>query len=756
MAKTYKIIVSGQVQGVGFRPYVYSLAKDFSLTGTVSNNEHGVIIYVTGAPKNAEGFYDNLIKNPPPVSKIISSAIEEVPIQNFNRFQIIPSSKEGQVNLPLTPDFAICDDCKKDIADVKNRRYNYAFTTCVNCGPRWSITKTFPFERAHTSIADFPMCESCNNEYTNPANRRFHSQTNTCPECGISFEFTDNRGNIFKAENIFKTIAKQLSEGKIIAIKNTSGYLLCCNAEDDGVVKKLRTLKNRPNKPFAVLYPSLELLQNEACLNAKAIDVLTSTERPITIISLSNYKGHIALQEVAPGLNQLGVMLPYTGILQLLANQLDVPIVATSGNIHGSPILSHKKDVEVKLKSVADYFLHHNLEITHPQDDSVLKISDKYNFECLFRRSRGYAPNYLNVEVQSNDKILALGADLKNSIAFFPNQHLYVGQYLGNLENFDVYNRFVEEIKAFINIFEQKPEVILVDKHPNYQSTQYGLELSKKWNTKLYFIQHHKAHLAAVLGEYGLFKDDNVLGVVWDGTGYGDDGAIWGGEFFKYNAGEMERLAHFEYFDWISGDKMSKEPRLSLFSLADESFHDLLNSKFSREELNVLTAIKSKNKLKTSSVGRLFDAVSSVLKICDFNSFEGEAAMLLENRIIDYNIGRCVNYCKGFSGKTIPTLLILKGVQSDIKNGLETAQIATNFLFTLASIIYKVAENSGSSKICLSGGVFQNTTLIDMLIELNDNRYKLYFNRNLTPNDENMAFGQMMYYLNCENRTHLQ
>lgn len=754
MAKTYKIIVSGQVQGVGFRPYVYNLAKDFSLTGTVSNNEDGVIIYVTGANKNINNFYNRLINNPPPVAKIISSTISEVQIQKFTGFQIMPSSKDGHVNLPLTPDFAICEDCKKELIDVKNRRHNYAFTTCVNCGPRWSVTKTFPFERSHTSINDFPMCKSCNNEYTNPANRRFHSQTNTCPECGITFEFTDNHGKSFVSENIFETIVKLLSEGKIIAIKNTSGYLLCCNAEDDIVVKKLRKLKNRPKKPFAVLYPSLEFLKNEVTLNSKAIKVLTSTERPITIISLSNYKGKIALQEVAPGLNQIGVMLPYTGILQLLANQLDFPIVATSGNIHGSPILSSREDVEVKLKEVADYFLHHNLEITHPQDDTVLKISNKYHFECLFRRSRGYAPNYLDIHINSNEKILALGADLKNSIAFYPNEHLYVGQYIGNLENYDVYNRFLQEISAFINIFEQKPEVLLVDKHPNYQSTQYGIELSKKWNTKLYYIQHHKAHFAAVLGEHGLFEEANVLGVVWDGTGFGDDGNIWGGEFFKYHSRAIERHSHFAYFNWISGDKMSKEPRLSLFSLADESFNDQLNSKFSSEELKVLTAIKIKNKLKTSSVGRLFDAVSSLLNICDFNSFEGEAAMLLENSIVAYNLERCINYCKEFSGKTIPTLQILKGVQSDLKNGLETAQIAANFLFTLASIVYKVAEHSKSSKICLSGGVFQNTTLIDMLIELNDSGYKLYFNRTLTPNDENMAFGQMMYYLNCENRAH--
>ncbi|WP_142786359.1 carbamoyltransferase HypF [Changchengzhania lutea] len=752
MAKTYKIIVSGQVQGVGFRPYVYNLAKIFSLAGTVSNNEDGVIIYITGELQNVRGFYNELINKPPPVSKINSKTMEEVPIQEFTGFQIIPSSKDGQVNLPLTPDFAICEDCQKEIADIKNRRYKYAFTTCVNCGPRWSITKTFPFERPHTSIDDFPMCKSCNEEYMNPANRRFHSQNNTCHECGITFEFIDNNGGKIKSNNIFFTISKLLSEGKIIAIKNTSGYLLCCNAEDDFVVKKLRKLKNRPNKPFAVLYPSLALLKKEIKLKPKAIKALTSTERPITIISVSNYKGNIALQAVAPGLNQLGVMLPYTGILQLLANQLDFPIVATSGNIHGSPIISHKKDVEVKLKNVADYFLHHNLEIRHPQDDSVLKISNKYSLECLFRRSRGYAPNYLDIEIKSNEKILALGSDLKNSIAFCPNEHLYVGQYVGNLENCDVYNRFVKEINAFINIFEQKPEVILVDKHPNYQSTQHGIELSKNWKTKLYQVQHHKAHFAAVLGEYNLFEDDNVLGVVWDGTGFGDDGNIWGGEFFKYNSKDIERLTHFEYFNWISGDKMSKEPRLSLFSLADESFNDLLNSKFSSEALQVLTTIKKKNKLKTSSVGRLFDAVSSLLNICDFNSYEGEAAMLLENNLVDYNLERCINYCKRFSGKTIPTSQILKGVQSDLRKGIETEQITANFLFTLASIIYMVAENSNSSKICLNGGVFQNTTLMDMLIELNDNKYKLYFNRNLTPNDENIAFGQIMYYLNCENK----
>ena len=749
MRETYKILVSGQVQGVGFRPYVFGLATSFNLVGTVSNNIEGVIILVAGEAQNVHGFYTELINNPPPVSKIKSSSIESIESIEFQNFEIIPSEKNGQVNLPLTPDFALCEDCKKELVDKGNRRNDYAFTTCVNCGPRWSITRIFPFERAHTSVDDFPMCKACNDEYTDPVNRRFHSQTNTCAECGISFQFVNSKNELIEHEHLFKTIAELLSKGIIIAIKNTSGYLLCCNAEDENSVKKLRTLKNRPNKPFAVLYPSLDSLEHDVQLNEKEILSLKSTERPITIVSLKNYKGKIALDAVAPGLNQLGVMLPYTGILQLLANQLDFPIVATSGNIHGSPIISDAEDAFQKLNHVADYFLHHNLQITHPQDDSVLKISQKYQVPTLFRRSRGYAPNYLEAELQTEQKILALGADLKNSIAFCPNEHLYVGQYIGNLENFDVFNRFTNEIDGFVDIFQQKPEVILIDKHPNYQSTQYGIELSKKLNLNPVRIQHHKAHFAAVLGEYNLFDQEDVLGVVWDGTGYGDDGNIWGGEFFKYSNQTIERLTHFDYFNWISGDKMSKEPRLSLFSILDEMSEEV-QDKFSSTELQVLKTIKLRNKLKTSSVGRMFDAVSSLVGICDFNTYEGEAAILLENFILDYKLEECKSYLEEYKDGTVSTRAILEGVQKDMSEGIEKQEIIANFLFTLASLIIDVARVQNMSKICLSGGVFQNTTLVDMLVALNKDKCELYFNKNLAPNDENIAFGQIMYFLNCK------
>lgn len=747
--KTYKILVSGQVQGVGFRPYVFGLATEFHLKGTVSNNIEGVVIFVTGTEKNTHDFYKKLVNVPPPVSRIKKSSIEQMSDVYFEDFQIIPSESNGQVNLPLTPDFAICDDCKKELENTQNRRHNYAFTTCVNCGPRWSVTEKFPFERAHTSIDHFSMCNTCSTEYTNPADRRFHSQTNTCSECGISFEYTDSKKNPVDSNSIFKSIAKKLSEGNIVAIKNTSGYLLCCNAEDTVVVAKLRRLKNRPKKPFAVLYPSLGSLERDVNLNTNEIQSLTSTERPITIISLDTYKGNIALESVAPGLNQLGVMLPYTGILQLLANQLDFAIVATSGNLHGSPIISNKKDALEKLQHVADYFLHHNLNITHPQDDSVLKMSKQYQIPTLFRRSRGYAPNYLDAEVKSEKKLLALGADLKNSIAFYPNEHMYVGQYIGNLENFDVYNRFTQEIEGFVEIFQQKPEVLLIDKHPNYQSTQYGLELLKRWNIKGEKIQHHKAHFAAALGEHKLFESNTVLGVVWDGTGYGDDGTIWGGEFFSYSENQIERIGHFENFNWLSGDKMSKEPRLSLFAILDE-VNEAIQEKFSAEELQVLNVMKQRNKLKTSSVGRLFDAVASALGICDFNSYEGEAAILLENRVKHYDMTSCKNYCPEISGTIIPTKKLIEEVLNAKNKGVGIDEIIANFLFTLASVVHQIAKKREVTKICFSGGVFQNTTLIDMLQELNENKYELFFHRSLAPNDENIAFGQIMYYLNCK------
>lgn len=750
MLKTVKIEITGRVQGVGFRPFVYTLAQKYALQGTVTNNENGVVIFLFGSGRNIELFYTELTQFPPPVSQIKESIISEVPLQKYHNFKIIPSAKTGKLNLILTPDFAICEVCKKEIIDSDNRRYQYPFTTCVNCGPRWAITNTFPFERENTSVDSFEMCDPCKEEYTNPANRRFHSQTNSCQNCGITLSIRNNKGIQIDTSprEIFQNAANLIKKGNIIAIKNTGGYLLCCDANNKDTIKKLREKKKRPNKPFAVLYPSISLLESHLSLHKQQRKSLISTERPIVILQKENFKGELAFAELIPGLNQIGIMLPYSGILQLLSNELNIPIVATSGNLHGSPIISNKKEAEESLSEIADFFVHHNLEITNPQDDSVVKFSRKFKQEVLFRRSRGYAPNYFNFKGKTNRTIMAMGGGLKSTIAFLPNDNLYISQYLGNLDHFDVYERFIQITSYFTRLFEQKPEIILVDKHPAYQSTQYGKEISKKWNADLFTIQHHKAHFAAVLGENNLYDcKEKVMGVIWDGTGYGDDKNIWGGEFFVFHKNEINRLTHFAYFDWLAGDKMSKEPRLSLFSLADDEVENHIVGKFSKNEIAIYKSIKKRNKLKTSSVGRLFDAVASLLDICDINTYEGEAAILLENQIIDYGLNKCKNYHDSFIDDKVDTKFILNNIYYDYKSGVDKQEIIQSFLYTLALLILKIARQNNIHKIAMSGGVFQNTVLIDILKELSGNEFKLFFNHNLAPNDENISFGQLMYYL---------
>ena len=753
MLKTYKIVITGRVQGVGFRPFVFTLANNFKLNGTVSNNENGVIIFISGKKDNIDSFYCELIKNPPPVSKIKDSKIQEIQFEDFKDFKIIPSSKKGKLNLILTPDFALCNECKNEISNKKNRRYNYPFTTCVNCGPRWAITNTFPFERDHTSMIKFEMCPVCEKEYKSLDNRRFHSQTNSCPSCGITISLNNANGLPLEisSQEVFKKLVLLIKKGNIIAIKNTGGYLLCCDATNKEVIKKLRKKKKRPKKPFAILYPSIEFLERDLNVTNQQKELLLSTERPIVILSKPNFKTDLAFAELIPGLNQLGVMLPYSGILQLLANELDRPIVATSGNLHGSPIISNNQIAEEVLHQIADYFLHHNLEISNPQDDSVVKFSFKQNHKVMFRRSRGYAPNYFNTRIKTDKKIMAMGGHLKSTIGFLPNDNLYISQYLGNLDHFDVYERFVHNANYFIELFEQKPDVILIDEHPAYQSSLFGEEITVKWEADLIKIQHHKAHFASVLGEHNLFESsETILGVVWDGTGFGEDEQIWGGEFFRMQSNKMKRIAHFAYFDWLAGDKMAKEPRLSFLSLADADMNNNFSEKFSSNELSIYQSIKKNNRLKTSSVGRLFDAVASLLNVCNFNTYEGEAAILLENRISKYDLKACKSYYTILENNKIETSILLKNLFLDYKKGEETDKIILNFLFTLASIILQVAENENKKKIALSGGVFQNTVLIDMLKELSQNKYELFFNRNLAPNDENISFGQIMYYLNCK------
>jgi hydrogenase maturation protein HypF len=753
MQRTFEIIISGQVQGVGFRPFVYGLAKQLQLKGSVSNNQDGVLIRINTSEEKAHEFLLAILSGAPEISFIQNHNVSEIAFSPYEDFQIVPSEKNHQINIPLTPDFAICESCKSEIRDVGNRRFGYAFTTCTNCGPRYSVTTMFPFERPNTTVSEFDMCLKCQTEYTNPEDRRFHSQTNSCSDCGIKLQLVDTDGREFNEtqNNIIKKAAALIANGSILAIKNTNGYLLCCDANNKQAIQRLREKKRRPSKPFALLYPSIEKIKQDFEVSIPEEKALTSAIAPIVILNPKESISDLELESIAPRLHQLGIMLPSSSLLILLMDELKIPIIATSGNIHSSPIISKKEEAVEKLIGVADYFLHHDLEISFPQDDSVVRFGGEH--QITLRRSRGLAPNYIGNTSMKNQKVLAMGAHLKSTFTFTPNSHTYVSPYFGNLDSYDVSERFQESITKYTALFETEPEVVLVDSHPQYQSNIIGSQLATNWNAKLVSIQHHKAHFASVLGEHNLFEsEEKILGVVWDGTGFGEDNSIWGGEFFSYHKNEMERLTHFEYVDWIAADKMAKEPRLSLLSVLPETDRHIAKGKFSESEWKIYNKMLEKNSLKTSSVGRLFDAVASLLLNIDSTSYEGEAAMLLENEASNYQDESYINFLSGNAYQVIPTKTIIKGIHKAIEQGLPTAQIANSFIHTLSLVIINMANQNNYNYVVCSGGVFQNAILVKKLLEMAEKaNVELKFNRILSSNDENISLGQLWYHQHIKN-----
>lgn len=748
------------MQGVGFRPYVYQLATQLKLNGQVNNTSDGVHIEINGFKKETKQFYQTIISAPPPLAIIQQHTIQQIPAKHFHKFSIIESKSKSQSSLMLTPDYALCIDCKTEMQDKNNRRYHYPFITCTQCGPRYSIIHRLPYDRAATSMETFAMCAACKEEYNNPADRRFFSQTNSCNNCGISIQLYNQHQTKLSTDTtvIIEQIITELANGKIVAVKGIGGYLLLCDATNQQAIQLLRQRKHRPTKPFAVMYPKMELLAKDVLVNEVAKSLLQSAAAPILLLPLQETNGiTICSNYIAPGLLKLGVLLPYTPIFKMILNGFGKPVVATSGNINEASIVYEDAIALQQLSPIADFIVTNNRAIILPQDDSVVQLTALKSIQIILRRSRGLAPSYFGYTSTKKNAVFASGALLKSSCCYMHQGNVFISQYLGNTDGYDAQLSYEKTVNHFFNFFNSKPDVVIADKHPNYFSHQFAKQLSNHLQIPFIQVQHHKAHFAAVLAEHNLLQiKEPVLGIIWDGVGLGDDGNSWGGEFFIFEKNAMQRRYHFDYFPIIAGDKMAREPRLSALSVCSEVWmaEELLQAKFTVVEWQLYQKIiVAADAILCSSVGRIFDAVASLLNLCNKQSYEGEAALLVEQAAQQYFNANGYIYTDsyfmdGAHFHKIPTATLFSGIISDIKKGKATAYIAARFHYSLVHIIKIIAGNLQLSHLAFSGGVFQNSLLVDLLQYHLGKSHQLYFHKQLSPNDENISFGQMVYYDN--------
>jgi hydrogenase maturation protein HypF len=754
---TYHIHIGGLVQGVGFRPHVCKLAEEMQIKGWVCNSQDGVHIEYNAPENIANLFYKRLIHNPPRHSIITYKHMAETFPGEFTSFIIIPGRESNRPELLLTPDIAICDHCKREISDPSNRRYGYAFTTCLHCGPRYSIIKNLPYDRENTTMYNLPMCDHCSEEYKDLNNTRFFSQTNSCNDCPITMHLVDaSAKELYYTQDIMPEVAaEKLKEGNIVAVKGIGGYLLLCDATNEEIILTLRNRKNRPNKPFALLYPDMAMADKDLYLRSEEIEAIKNWVAPIVLCRLKEKSGNnICTQLIAPGLDKLGLMLPYTPLLLLISQGFNRPLIATSGNISGSPVIYTEKEAYENLTDIADYILTYDRDIVTPQDDSVIQFTETRQ-KIILRRSRGLAPNYFPSPFENiTDCTLGMGGELKSAFALLAGNNLYVSQYLGHQENLESQNCFTTTLHHLMKLLKVTPRYILADKHPGYFVSQRGIELANEMDASLFFVQHHKAHFAAVLAENTLLHFTKpVLGIIWDGAGYGEDEQIWGGEVFMSENNEMERIAHLDYFPQLAGDKMNKEPRLSALSLLRyfPNQQNLVKKYFSSPEWEYYSKLiqQPSPHLLTSSMGRFIDGIAAILGLTFVNTYEGEAAMHLEAMARTCTLPIENYYTLPISNGCIKWQQLLAELLDDLQSGAEIRVIARKVFNSLAKVIESVSNHFENTRLAFSGGVFQNALLTDIIINLLSGKKHLYFHQQLSPNDECIGFGQIAYFNLC-------
>lgn len=733
------IAIYGTVQGVGFRPYVHELASRLSLDGFVRNQAGAVQIEVEGETEPLDQFLEQLTKAPPPLARI-EQVLWRHQIPRGNRGFEICASESGHGPIAISPDMATCEACLAEMFDPANRRYRYPFMNCTHCGPRLTIVKSAPYDRERTTMAGFAMCEDCRTEYENPRDRRFHAQPIACAKCGPRLILLDRIGEILSGGDELDRFCDAIVAGKIGAIKGLGGFHLVCDATSHQAVAELRRRKARDEKPFAIMAVDMQSAQALCRIDTGEAKILSSAARPIVL--LRKVEGTGLVEQIAPGNSHLGVMLPYTPLHYLIMQKTGKALVMTSGNRSDEPIAYEDADAVERLRGIADVFLTHDRAIHVRCDDSVTRMIG--NTESPIRRSRGYAPQAIALPFSCSTPLLAVGGQLKGTFALGSERRAILSQHMGDLDHYRAYKAFERDIELYQKLFSVEPMHIAHDLHPDYASTQYALK--KKMPAT--GVQHHHAHIASCMAEHGL--NEKVIGVAFDGSGYGLDGAIWGGEFLVADYREFERAAHFRYVPLPGGEQAVRQPwRMAAAYLADCGMDcKTFGSRQPDDSLRMIRMMLERkiNSPLTSSVGRLFDAVAALCGVRDTVSYEGQAAMQLE-AIARQNRSDGI-YPLEVVGGQIDVRPMIRMIVKEIDAGVDITSVARRFHRTLAEIVAVVCRQirteAGLSVAVLSGGVFMNALLsTETERRLNEEGFEVYRHQKVPCNDGGLCLGQL-------------
>lgn len=750
--KRLKLKIQGIVQGVGFRPFVYHTAIKLGLAGWIKNSARGVEIELEGDNSRLEEFLHLLETDKPPLSRIVSSEVFFHDPVRYEGFRIMESDRLGDKSVLILPDIATCPDCLREIFDPSNRRYLYPFTNCTNCGPRYSIIESLPYDRANTTMREFCMCNECQREYENPIDRRFHAQPNACPDCGPHLELWDKTGKVIAdRHSALMQACEAVMRGAIVAVKGLGGFHLIVDAQNSKAVKRLRFKKGREEKPFALMFPDLDTILDDCEVSELERELLLSAQAPIVLLQRRHISVGNLFREyryIAPDNQYLGIMLPYTPLHHLLMANLGFPIVATSGNLSEEPICIDENEPLTRLNGIADLFLVHNRCITRHLDDSIVRIMA--GRELVLRRARGYAPLPIHIE-SPKSSCLATGGHLKNSVAISVDENIIISQHIGDLDNEPALNAFNKTIESLCGLYDFRPDETVCDKHPDYLSSKYSHNLDIPCSE----VQHHYAHVLSCMAENNL--TGTVLGISWDGTGYGLDGTVWGGEFLLADPKSFSRFAHLRTFPLPGGERAVSEPRRSALGILFEIFGERLFlmknlrplSAFTQQEIKVVKKCLERriNTPPASSAGRLFDAISSLLGLCQIAGFEGQAAMKLEHEAESCT---CEDLYEYKLEKQLPSYIIdwepmILGIIDDIKGKAEPGHVAAKAHNTLAGVCVETATLAGIENVVLTGGCFQNKYLTEKVIGLlKDKGFIPHWHRYVPPNDGGLSLGQIM------------